>query len=172
MRAPSKGVVQMNISTVLVPLDGSKFAECALPYAIDVADKLNAAIELLCVASHRRMLWQWPGEICSEDMVDCFDGGPSEYINATAERVEAASSARVVPMRAPFLRTSRRWTSRAGGWFPASSTATCTTPRPDGPTAVPTRLPTSGTKAGRTARPWPRTAPTPSAGSAPTSAPG
>lgn len=36
--------------TVLVPLDGSKFAEWALPHALGVAEKLGAGIELVAVA--------------------------------------------------------------------------------------------------------------------------
>lgn len=36
--------------TVLVPLDGSKFAEWALPHALGLAEKLEAGIELVAVA--------------------------------------------------------------------------------------------------------------------------
>lgn len=44
---------------VLVPLDGSAFAEAALPYALDVARRTGASIELLAVHLPRIVL---PGE--------------------------------------------------------------------------------------------------------------
>jgi nucleotide-binding universal stress UspA family protein len=85
-----------HISTILVPLDGSSFAEWALPYAIDAAGKLNSAIELLGVSSRRNVLWQSRVETDYPEDADVGDGGASEYLRRTAQKIEAVSPAQVL----------------------------------------------------------------------------
>lgn len=48
------------IKNILVPLDGSKLAECALPYAEELAEKLGAEITLFTVTN--RLQGYWPYE--------------------------------------------------------------------------------------------------------------
>ena len=86
----------MNIPTILVPLDGSKIAECVLPYAIELADKLCRAIELVCVSPMIRIECGWPTASGVTEVTNGDDSVPSNYLRATAKRIEAVSSAQVL----------------------------------------------------------------------------
>lgn len=86
----------MNTTTILVPLDGSKFAECALPFAIEMANKLGGAIELVCVSPQRRAGLHRRVERVAVDDENGFAARPSDYLNTTAKKIEAVSSAQVL----------------------------------------------------------------------------
>ncbi|NOX62948.1 MAG: universal stress protein [Chloroflexi bacterium] len=49
---------------LLVPLDGSPFAEKALPYALEIAEKCNAKITLVHVIPPGQ--WEWEAEMRAE----------------------------------------------------------------------------------------------------------
>ena len=63
----------MNTPTILVPLDGSKFAECALPFAIGMADRLGAAIELVCIVPDTYPGWRRRTETAPEKELNRAD---------------------------------------------------------------------------------------------------
>ena len=86
----------MNIPTIVVPLDGSTFAERALPYAIEMANKLGGAIELVCVSPQRRAGLHRRADGVAVDVENGFAVRPSNYLKTTAEKIEAVSSAQVL----------------------------------------------------------------------------
>jgi nucleotide-binding universal stress UspA family protein len=79
---------------ILVPLDGSRFGEHALPWAMALARKLEAALELATVASPapsptppRAQSDELPGEEARERGM----GLAERYLRETAERIAAAA---------------------------------------------------------------------------------
>jgi nucleotide-binding universal stress UspA family protein len=84
---------------IVVPLDGSSFAEAALPYAQDIAQKFGATLDLVQVIGTEEML-------LSSQPIDptgagamMFDPGPiidaekaeaTKYLDGVATRVRAA----------------------------------------------------------------------------------
>jgi len=52
------------IKKILAPLDGSKLAECVLPYVEEIATKLNAEVVLVTVTN--RIQGYWPFEDVSK----------------------------------------------------------------------------------------------------------
>jgi nucleotide-binding universal stress UspA family protein len=86
----------MNMPTILVPLDGSTFAECVLPYAMELAHKLSCAIELVGVAPMIRTDRGWPAVPVFGGVPHGIDPVQSDYLRATATKVEAVSSAQVL----------------------------------------------------------------------------
>ena len=45
------------INKILLPLDGSKLAECALPYVMELAEKLGAQVTVVSVTNHTQGYW-------------------------------------------------------------------------------------------------------------------
>ena len=86
----------MKTTTILVPLDGSKFAECALPFAIEMADRLSAAIELVCVVPDIHVGWKGSAETFPAEDPDSPDLEPSDYLDLAAKWVKTATSAQVL----------------------------------------------------------------------------
>ncbi|MFC1639197.1 universal stress protein [Gemmatimonadota bacterium] len=86
----------MNTTTILVPLDGSKFAECALPFAIEMADRLSASIELVCVVPDIYAGWKRSAETFPAEELDSPDLEPSDYLDLAAKWVKTATSAQVL----------------------------------------------------------------------------
>ena len=59
------------IKKILVPLDGSKLAECALPWAEELAEKLGAEVTLISVTNRLQGYWPYEshGERSSRDLM-------------------------------------------------------------------------------------------------------
>jgi nucleotide-binding universal stress UspA family protein len=90
----------MNTPRILVPLDGSKAAECALPFAVEIAHKLNASIDLVYVVRQKVNDRHCRVDTCSESGQHFAEPKPSEHLSATATRIKAVSS---VPVHSHVL---------------------------------------------------------------------
>lgn len=74
---------------ILVPLDGSRFAEHALPYALGLATRLNADLELVTVAQARGGAQREAGVVADESRERGRAEG-EEYLAGVEERMRAA----------------------------------------------------------------------------------
>jgi nucleotide-binding universal stress UspA family protein len=79
----------------MVPLDGSKFAESALPLAIDVAGRLDGRIGLVTVAPKRtRKRGRGTLSVSAEEL-NRADAKRSEYLDSIVQKIQAVSSLQV-----------------------------------------------------------------------------
>lgn len=85
----------INAPAIMVPLDGSKFAECALPLAINVARELNGRIGLVSVSQKKANGRRQKAGTNSAEKLDDVDLKRANYLKITAMRVERASSVHV-----------------------------------------------------------------------------
>jgi nucleotide-binding universal stress UspA family protein len=78
--------------SILVPLDGSRFAEHALPLAAIIARTTGATLRLLRVESDTTIPWNEPTPGASESKPGPEDSHPAAqaYLEGAAERVRAA----------------------------------------------------------------------------------
>jgi nucleotide-binding universal stress UspA family protein len=81
----------MNDTTILVPLDGSKSAEWALPTAIEMALKLNGKINLVSVSHNRRNGRKRRVSTVSAEELNRTDSERSDYLDAVAKEIETTS---------------------------------------------------------------------------------
>lgn len=93
------------IKKILVPLDGSKLAECALPYAEELAEKLGAEVTLISVTNRLQGYWPYEshGERSSRDLMQgektvehkmpvgvcSMEDHASKYLDTSAKEMEA-----------------------------------------------------------------------------------
>jgi nucleotide-binding universal stress UspA family protein len=94
------------IKKILVPLDGSKLAECALPYAEEMAEKLGAEVTLFTVTNSLQGYWPYEGyrERSARDMMQgentiqpamipvgvcSMEDHASKYLETSAKSLEA-----------------------------------------------------------------------------------
>ncbi len=75
----------MSTTSILVPLDGSQFAEASLPAAIALSEHLNTMLHLVTVYFDEPVMAEWD---IPTSQLKTFH---TEYITATAERVRAVS---------------------------------------------------------------------------------
>lgn len=75
----------MRKQTILIPLDGSKFAECAIPEALRAAKKLGAEVALVSAYDDRPMVGGWT--LDPEPVREWFE----EYVQKTATKIEKTS---------------------------------------------------------------------------------
>jgi nucleotide-binding universal stress UspA family protein len=98
--------------TILVPLDGSPFAEQALPYALSLARRADARLELvrahLCYADQAPSNAFLPYD--PELEANCFQ---EERLCRRPQRPRAGTGRRVKAPSAP----SRRWACAAAAWW-------------------------------------------------------
>jgi nucleotide-binding universal stress UspA family protein len=78
--------VTMTKKRLLVPVDGSRFAEKSFPYAITLAERLDAELELVTVFFDEPVMADW--DIPTADL-EAFH---KEYIEDAAMRIRATSS--------------------------------------------------------------------------------
>lgn len=82
------------IKKILAPLDGSKLAECVLPYVEEIATKLNAEVVLVTVTNRIQGYWPFedvskPSEIDLEPEGICTREEQAEkYLNAIKKRLD------------------------------------------------------------------------------------
>ena len=84
--------------TILVPLDGSQFAECALPMALSIARRLNGQIGLISVSSKKRGRSKKNVTTISPTDVNMVDEVASDYLGGVAARIADSSSVPVYTM--------------------------------------------------------------------------
>ena len=82
----------MKLDTILVPLDGSPLAECALPKATELAEAANATIVLLRAAEAHTL----PGVDPTDAQVRVV-AEAEEYLAQVAERLRTVGVRHVVP---------------------------------------------------------------------------
>jgi len=87
----------MRRQTILVPLDGSKFAECALPIALSVARILDGQVGLVSVSSKKRIRPRQRVATLSPAAVNLIDEVASDYLDGVATRISEFSSVPVYP---------------------------------------------------------------------------
>ncbi len=83
--------------TILVPLDGSKFAECALPIALGVARRMDGQVGLVSVSSKKRRSPTRRVPTISPNDVNLIDEAAANYLNGVAARIAEFSSVPVFP---------------------------------------------------------------------------
>ena len=82
------------IKKVLVPLDGSKLAECVLPFVLEIATKLNAEVALISVTNRTQGYWPFedpsqPNEIRLIPQGTCStEEYATRYLNIAAKGLE------------------------------------------------------------------------------------
>jgi nucleotide-binding universal stress UspA family protein len=82
------------IKKILVPLDGSKLAECALPYAEELAEKLGSQVALVSVTKRGKGFWpdEDPSERSEERLVPVavctMEEEAVKYLDNTAKGME------------------------------------------------------------------------------------
>ena len=81
--------------TILVPLDGSKFAECALPMALSIARHLDGQVGLISVSSKKRGRRKRKVTTISPADVNLIDEVASDYLDGVAARISSSSSVHV-----------------------------------------------------------------------------
>jgi len=86
----------MNTPTIMVPLDGSKFAESALPLALGMAQRLDGRISVVAVAPKRsRKRGRAVLTVSAEDL-NRADAKRSEYLDSIVRRIQEVSSVQVL----------------------------------------------------------------------------
>jgi nucleotide-binding universal stress UspA family protein len=89
-----KAVWQSTYRSILVPLDGSTFAEHAIPYAVGVAEQLGAAIKLVHIhPSFDTMEELWPHYVDNLTL-RALKRRTEIYLNEVIQRISKESSAR------------------------------------------------------------------------------
>jgi len=82
------------IKKILVPLDGSKLAECVLPFVLDIAPGLGAEVILVTVTNRTQGFWPFedasqPKEIRLEPQAVCsMEEQAGQYLNTAAKGLE------------------------------------------------------------------------------------
>jgi nucleotide-binding universal stress UspA family protein len=82
------------IKKILVPLDGSKLAECVLPFVLDIAPGLGAEVILVTVTNRTQGFWPFedasqPKEIRLEPQAVCsMEEQAGQYLNTAAKSLE------------------------------------------------------------------------------------
>jgi len=76
--------------SILVPLDGSTFAEHALPPALGIARRADAALQLARVVPPLPMVDAEPPLLLDDDLKALIESGPRAYLDATVERLGAS----------------------------------------------------------------------------------
>ena len=82
------------IKKILVPLDGSKLAECVLPFVLETATKLDAEVVLVSVTNRTQGYWPFedpsqPNEIRLLAQGTCsMEEHATKYLNITAKGLE------------------------------------------------------------------------------------
>jgi nucleotide-binding universal stress UspA family protein len=82
------------IKKILVPLDGSKLAECAIPYAEELAGKLGSHVALVSVTKSGKGFWpdEDPSERSGERLIPVavctFEEQAAKYLDNTAKWLE------------------------------------------------------------------------------------
>jgi nucleotide-binding universal stress UspA family protein len=93
-----RGPVTKHVRDVLVPLDGTRHAEHALPWALRIADQTGAQIRLVYVhrpmdgPAHRRRTQLYV------DFDDLLREPMEQYLSALTRRMARASSASIAPL--------------------------------------------------------------------------
>ena len=86
--------------TVLVPLDGSPRAECAIPFALSVARRIGAGVELISVHDTPAPALGLSGELPHDGPRDQRRALRQQYLDATRRRLEAID---VVPVTTSLI---------------------------------------------------------------------
>jgi len=86
----------MNDAKILVTLDGSKFAERALPIAIEVATNISGSLNLVSVSTNRPQGWRGRVETVVPGDLNRADPDRSKYLETVAKRIEAVSDTTVI----------------------------------------------------------------------------
>ncbi len=85
--------IEPGMSKIMLPLDGSRLAEAALPYAEELARKLSLKILLVRVVEARGSLWMGSfvtvAEGEEEEEVEAQEGEATEYLEAVGEKLRA-----------------------------------------------------------------------------------
>jgi nucleotide-binding universal stress UspA family protein len=82
------------IKKILVPLDGSKLAECALPYAEELAGKLGSGVALVSITKRGQGFWpdEDPSERSEERLIPVavcnMEEQAAKYLDNTAKGLE------------------------------------------------------------------------------------
>jgi len=82
------------IKKILVPLDGSKLAECVLPFVLDIAAKLDAEVALVTVTNRTQGYWPFddvaqPHEIRLVPQATCsMEEYAANYLNTASKSLE------------------------------------------------------------------------------------
>jgi nucleotide-binding universal stress UspA family protein len=82
------------IKKILVPLDGSKLAECVLPFVLDIAAKLDAEVALITVTNRTQGYWPFddpsqPHEIRLVPQATCsMEEHAANYLNTASKSLE------------------------------------------------------------------------------------
>jgi nucleotide-binding universal stress UspA family protein len=82
------------IKKILVPLDGSKLAECVLPFVQEIAAKLDAEVALITVTNRTQGFWPFddpsrPNEIRLVAQAVCsLEEHATKYLNDAAKDLE------------------------------------------------------------------------------------
>lgn len=79
----------MDIKRILVPLDGSRFAEWALTYAVGLAQPRGAAIELVSVYEDQPTVGGWP--LSAEQVEEWFE----RYLAEVSDRIRRTTQLEV-----------------------------------------------------------------------------
>jgi nucleotide-binding universal stress UspA family protein len=83
---------------ILVPLDGSPFGEHALPLALGLARRSGAAVQLVHVAAPVEIAYTESLFITEADLAERIQARLRAYLDAVAQRAEAAAGVRVTPV--------------------------------------------------------------------------
>jgi nucleotide-binding universal stress UspA family protein len=82
------------IKKFLVPLDGSKLAECVLPFVLDTAPGLDAEVALVTVTNRTQGFWPFddasqPKEVRLVPQAACsMEEQAAQYLNTAAKTLE------------------------------------------------------------------------------------
>ncbi len=90
-----------NRKTILVPLDRSKFAECALPMALSIARRLGGQVGLVSVSTKRRKRRKIDHVSISPDEINLIDEVASNYLDQVSARIAESSDVPVFTMVLP-----------------------------------------------------------------------
>lgn len=84
--------------TILVPLDGSDFGECALPLAMSIARRTGASLRLLRVNPPLGAIFFWspmPGSTLEAELHDHFRADARAYLESVGNRLKRAGAGTV-----------------------------------------------------------------------------
>ncbi len=100
VRPPAPGdkvILPSELKNVVVPLDGSKLGETALPYVIAMAKRMNLTVHLIQVVNTVQLsawgdpsLTGAPTGVASVELIASIEDAAKEYISDTAAALEAS----------------------------------------------------------------------------------
>lgn len=100
----------MATATILVPLDGSRFGEAALPAALGLASAIPARLELVSVYDHEPLVSEWP--LGAPQVQEWFERYLDDLCDRIASVTDATISSKVIS--GPVATRLEEWSKRSG----------------------------------------------------------